>query len=91
MTQSIAGIRRRFFALILDILILGVLGGAVTFPLENNLNLDIDDLFESVQEQIQGSQAPAASSLFLVFILAASITSAVTFVALLTASPSAPS
>ncbi len=66
MMQSIAGIRRRFFALVLDIILLGILGGAVIFPLENSLNLDMDELVESVQEQMQGSHDPAASSLFLV-------------------------
>lgn len=66
MTQSIAGIKRRFFALLLDILLLGVLGGAVIFPLESSLNLDIDELIESVQGQMQRSQAPAPTSLLLV-------------------------
>ena len=66
MTQSIAGIKRRFFALILDILLLGVLGEAIIFPLENSLNLDIDELVESVHEQMQGPHGPAIASLFLV-------------------------
>ena len=66
MTQPIAGIKRRFFALLLDILLLGVLGGAVIFPLESSLNLDIDELIESVQGQMQRSQAPAPTSLLLV-------------------------
>lgn len=71
MMQPIAGIKRRFFALILDILFLGILGGAVTFPLENSLTLDMDEMIESVQEQIQASQEPDLSSLFLVLIIMA--------------------
>lgn len=69
MMQPIADIKRRFLALILDILFLGILGGAVTFPLENSLTLDMDELIESVQEQIQASREPELSSLFLVFII----------------------
>ena len=68
MMQSLAGIKRRFFALILDILLLGILGGAVTFPLENSLDLDMDEFIESVQEQMQGSREPPAISLLLVII-----------------------
>ena len=52
--------------MLLDILLLGVLGGAVIFPLESSLNLDIDELIESVQGQMERSQAPAPTSLLLV-------------------------
>ena len=71
MTPSIAGIKRRFFALLLDILILGVLGGAVTYPLERSLNQNIDEVIEVVQKRLQSSQEPAVSSLFLIFIYSA--------------------
>jgi uncharacterized RDD family membrane protein YckC len=68
MVNSIAGIKRRFFALLLDILVLGVLGGAVTYPIEVNLNQNIDELVEVVQKRLESSQQPAESSLLLIFI-----------------------
>lgn len=36
-------------ALVLDVLLLGILGGAVTFPLENQLDLNLNELIESVR------------------------------------------
>jgi uncharacterized RDD family membrane protein YckC len=68
MVDSIAGIKRRFFALILDILILGVLGGAVTYPMEASLDQSLEELVEVVQKRLENSQEPAAASLLLIFI-----------------------
>jgi uncharacterized RDD family membrane protein YckC len=68
MINSIAGIKRRFFALLLDILILGVLGGAVTYPIENKLDQDFEEIIEVVQKRLENSQQPSQSSLLLIFI-----------------------
>ena len=71
MVDSVAGIKRRFFALILDILILGVLGGAVIYPMEFSLNQNLEELVEIVQHRLENSQDPTASSLILIFIYCA--------------------
>jgi len=68
MTQPIAGIKRRLLALIIDIMLLGALGGAVTFPLENYLGLDLNETIESVQLQKDSSQKPDPSTLVLIII-----------------------
>ncbi|MGV7221150.1 MAG: RDD family protein [Nitrospinales bacterium] len=71
MVDSIAGIKRRFFAFILDILILGVLGGAVIYPMEISLNQNLDELVEVVQQRLENSQEPTPSSVLLLFIYSA--------------------
>ena len=68
MTESIAGIKRRFLALVLDVLLLGVLGGAVSFPFENQLDLDLNDLIESVQINKDSVPDQDFSALALIFI-----------------------
>ena len=69
MTQPIAGIKRRFLALILDILLLAALGGAVTFPLENFLDLDLHEVIENAQLQKDSSRKPDPSILMLMIVL----------------------